>query len=300
MRRAFTLIELLVVIAIIALLVAILLPALTRARSAARVSLSLSNVRQLNTASQTYRHDHKGFMPLTMWFDGRRTAPASRTSPTIGLRGFCSWNFAGKDNDVFWAGQSFDVPMADRVMNPYLVAEDIVAPPRPTPITTARGRQQMEMMRDPSDNGTFQRTWNPSNPQPNRSITGYNDVGTSYQYQSKWFTQIYNAWPGGQTSMGFYQSFNYGALRMALADAFQPSKMVWVYDQYADVIANANSPGIQFRNGFGDVNTSVMGFMDGHAKYIKVIPGSSPASFSNAEYSMTMEFLKLPTTIPAN
>jgi hypothetical protein len=87
---------------------------------------------------------------------------------------------------------------------------------------------------------------------------------------------------------------------MALADAFQPSKMVWVYDQYADVIANANSPGFQFRNGFGDVNTSVMGFMDGHAKYIKVIPGSSPASFSNAEYSMTMEFLKLPTTIPAN
>lgn len=57
-RRGFTLIELLVVIAIIALLVAILLPALSEARTAAQGAVSISNLRQLNTAIATYAGQH--------------------------------------------------------------------------------------------------------------------------------------------------------------------------------------------------------------------------------------------------
>ena len=59
-RRGFTLVELLVVIGIIALLISVLLPALTKARRAARTSACMSNIRQLCMAEIQYVQDNKG------------------------------------------------------------------------------------------------------------------------------------------------------------------------------------------------------------------------------------------------
>jgi prepilin-type N-terminal cleavage/methylation domain-containing protein len=56
--RAFTLIELLVVIAIIAILAAILFPVFAQAKNAAKGAQSLSNVKQLGTASIMYSGDY--------------------------------------------------------------------------------------------------------------------------------------------------------------------------------------------------------------------------------------------------
>src|SRR5437763_12192283 len=62
-KKAFTLVELLVVIGIIALLISILLPALGKAREAARTVACASNARQVALAMRLFAQEHRGYRP---------------------------------------------------------------------------------------------------------------------------------------------------------------------------------------------------------------------------------------------
>jgi prepilin-type processing-associated H-X9-DG protein len=62
-RRGFTIWELLIIIAIIALLVGLLMPALSRSRRYATVTICMSNLRQYGTAGLLYLEDNNNLFP---------------------------------------------------------------------------------------------------------------------------------------------------------------------------------------------------------------------------------------------
>ncbi|HLK17081.1 MAG TPA: type II secretion system protein [Fimbriimonadaceae bacterium] len=70
MKAGFTLIELLVVIAIISILAAILFPVFAQAKSMAKATAAMSNVRQIGMATALYATDCDDTLPLAVYASG--------------------------------------------------------------------------------------------------------------------------------------------------------------------------------------------------------------------------------------
>jgi prepilin-type N-terminal cleavage/methylation domain-containing protein len=312
-RRGFTLIELLVVIAIIALLIALLLPALGKARCNAWIVKSLSNIRQLTIAANTYKEDYKQYMPLTLAYGPRYDPPITYPlQAPYSVQGWCTWSYGGKNCDPFYytyyAG-AFDIEAADRPLNKYVYPELIFeAPPAPARMQATDPRRttlQLEAFKDPLDRFSYQRGdfADPNGPAA-APVSCYDDVGTTYQFNVKWWDQVDGHFRDTPARSGFDRAFSFGCDRLRLSDAFQPSRMVWLNDQTADVVANNPNQNFRLKNVCNDTNKSVMAFMDGHGGYHPVRPGNLnppdgshlPSSYKNEIYTFVFEDLHLPAS----
>lgn len=110
----FTLVELLVVIGIIAVLIGMLLPTLNKARQQAKLSVCMSNTRQIMNAAHMYANANKGFMAFKL--------QVKYPHPTTGV---ISTTY------TYWAGQTVSVPSSGidptlSILSPYLQKIDYV------------------------------------------------------------------------------------------------------------------------------------------------------------------------------
>lgn len=281
----FSLVELLVVMAIIALLIGIIMPALRRARLEAWRTVSIANLHSISQAGVAYQAEHKGAVPIT---------PKGNPGSTY-VNAWCTWGSWGKNTSSWWtAGVLFDINPARRPLNPYLTNADI---PSATDAAT-RATFQVPVCRDPSDKIGHQRTWDAYDSSfgvalPNSDgSTCYDDVGTSYLTQMKWFFQTNRVVGGNWT-----RAFALGTARLRASDSFESSRMIWINDEYCDITMNQTSAAARITNGYGDINKAAVGFLDGHAKYINIIPGgeSDPnavlrpwlvPAYCNSEYTV--------------
>jgi len=173
---------------------------------------------------------------------------------------FNSWDAFGATTSDFWEGRSSERLAMEGPVNPY-VHPDVEL----FDDSEAEERIELPAFECPGDDATFQRSfWYTG--EPDYSVTGYEDIGTSYHLNVAWWYEYEDRFPGEGEIARWERTkpmFRRAMLRKS-------STFVWLFDQKFDIIAIT---GAEVEGFHGGMNKATGAFMDGHCGYMKVRPG---------------------------
>jgi prepilin-type N-terminal cleavage/methylation domain-containing protein len=274
--RGFTLIELLLVIAIVATLVGLSFPAFHGVRNQGRKVQSMSNNRGLWVATMSYREDFREQLPMVFNMPGS-------------VEVWASWFFGGKHCDPVWTGRFFglyDFPAAQRPLNRYVMPERVFTNRAsfrdPVIDEGTRRLEQAEPFRSPGDRVTYQ-SLAATFPTPDPTRSSYDDVGTSYHANMRMLKLTWRIMNDRWRRTGLWPPNGRAAAqrigqevsrRFFLAEQFSGSRLIFLHDQTADVVAN-DPQKRDWVGEFGELNKAVVTFIDGSTDYILVKPGEA-------------------------
>ncbi|MEM1165299.1 MAG: hypothetical protein AAGI30_03315 [Planctomycetota bacterium] len=330
---AFTLIELLVVVAVIALLVGLLVPAMSSARKASQLVQSLSQMREITIAALDYADANDGVWPI-LGTRGGELVSSIETAPGVRIpngSSASSWMYGGKSTHPYWwttgrprsitgaiqekAGglnwqpSGFDLysePGAVHTtpgLNTFIEPELITYHEDHHRFTDrADQRREVEIFRCPADRSTFQRRWSqlavdPPDVVRDSTISTYDDVGTSYQLNLTWFTELRQEYLWSSTNRLTVPSgssfsnevWKLGVRAFRTSSPFVPSEFAWLKDEVADVVARYSwrMPGIH-----GGVNRAKLAYYDGSVRYVEIIEGETRATGYSFTFRKSLEPLR--------
>jgi prepilin-type N-terminal cleavage/methylation domain-containing protein len=256
---AFTLIELLVVVAIIALLISILLPSLAEAREQAKVLKCLANLSGSMKITHTYFAEYNETFPVV-----------TRAG------GICSWFFGGKACDQYWFNNSsYAYFRADeRPLNRLYLSPSTVGP-----------YDKIPQLQCPGDTQSHQRWY--GNPNDPTKISSYDDVGTSYHYN---FYSFVGPPPyGGANQSTTIPDWFTPTVDIAMNRIIQAlvrdgktgyaGRFLWFFEEPVDWAMNIRAV---FIGNHRKLGKHAGGFLDGHAKYIKM----DTRAFAGSEWTV--------------